>query len=283
LTGEGLDFAAYYDAEKRAAAILRWQQWLADKGDTAKLTFPVQRNRSARGSLNGNTLLATGSARRVFETNPAGETLWSHEIDSWSAEKLPSGNVLIASYSENKVVEVDAKGSVVWSMESISAMTAKPLHGGNFLIADFSGRRAVEVAPEGKRTVWEHATPAECFDADRLSNGNTIFGCPNLVQEVTPAHEVVREWVIPGRLNGFQALPNGNIIVANYGTNKVYEMTPGPDSKTIWELDEPQPCDVFLLPDGSMLVSTAARIIEVGPDRKTIREICKAQYGSARR
>jgi hypothetical protein len=283
LTGENHGYAAYYSAQDRLAAVGRWRKWLNEKGAAAQLKFPVERNSSARGNLHGNTLIATGSARRVFEMTPSNETVFSYEIDSWSAEKLSSGNVLIASYSQNLVVEVDMAGKDVWKMDSISAMTAKPLHGGNYLIADFSGRRVLEVSREGKRTVWEHKTPAECFDADRLPNGNTIVGCPNLVQEITPDHEVVRSWDIPGRLNGFQALPNGNIIVANYGTNKVYELTPPPESKTLWELDESQPCDVFLLPDGNMLVSTAARIIEVGPDRKTIREICKAQYGSARR
>jgi hypothetical protein len=283
LTGENLGFAAYFDQPQRADSVGRWKLWLADNSTDAKLTFPVEQNRSARGNLNGNTLIATGSARRVYEVTPGGETLWTYEIDSWSAEKLQSGNVLIASYSQNKVVEVDGQGQEVWSMESISAMTAKPLHNGNYLIADFSGRRVVEVSREGKRIVWEHVTPEECFDADRLANGNTIYGCPNMVQEVTPDRKLVREWSIAGRLNGFQALPNGNIIVANYGANKVYELTPPPDSKTLWELDESQPCDVFLMPDGNMLVTTASRIIEVGPDRKTVREIGKAQYGSARR
>jgi hypothetical protein len=159
-------------------------------------------------------------------------------------------------------------------------MTAKPLANGNFLISDFNGKRVVEMARD-KSIVWEQPTEQECFDSDRLPNGNTIFGCPNLVREVTPEHELVREWKIEGRLNGFQALPSGNILVANYGAGEVYELTP--DGRRVWSFKEPSPCDVFRLPEGSTLISTGARIIEIGPDDKLIRVICDAQYGSARR
>lgn len=284
LTGETQGFANHSPQAERSEAIARWQDWLQDEAPTARLQFPVRRRRGGRGSLNGNTLVATGSARRVFELNPSGTEVWHYNgIDAWSAEKLPNGNVLIASYSDHKVIEVDAEGKVVWSLESvgaISAMTAKPLASGNILVADFTGRRVVEFARD-RHVVWEHKTPDECFDADRLANGNTIIGCPNVIQEVAPDHTVVHEWPVSGRLNGFCALPNGNVIVANYGANTVYEMKP--DGSTAWELSEPQPCDVFQLPDGGLLVATASRVVEVSADHKVVREICKAQYGSARR
>jgi hypothetical protein len=64
LTDENFGFAAYLNAEQRADSVGRWKTWLAESGDSAELTFPVRHLRSARGNLNGNTLIA--SSRRFF-------------------------------------------------------------------------------------------------------------------------------------------------------------------------------------------------------------------------
>lgn len=279
LTGKQFSFASYDEPAKRAEGVTQWKKWLADEGGAAKLQFPLVRRQSARGDLRGNTLIATGSGNRVFEMDPSGKEVWSFAIDAWSAEKLNSGNVLIASYTTNRLIEVDPSGKVAWEFGTLNAMKAKPLLDGNILVTDFGGHRVLEVNRK-KAIVWEHKTPTECFDADRLTNGNTIFGCPNLVREITPDGKTVNEWTISGRLNGFQALESGNILVANYGESKVVELSR--DNKVLWEFAEPQPNDVFRLPNGRMLISTASRVIEVGPDRKLLREISKAQYGSAR-
>jgi hypothetical protein len=281
LTGQKFEYAAYETGEARAAAIKKWATWVAGDGQTAELTFPVPRYSGARGDLAGHTLVTTGSRNEVKQIDPAGKTVFSFPIDAWSAEKLPSGNILISSYGSNRVIEVEfATKKVVWEHNGINAMKTKPLENGNILISDFNGHRVIEMA-RNKEIVWEQPTEQECFDCDRLPNGNTIFGCPNFVREVTPDHKLVREWKIDGRLNGFQALPSGNILVANFGRSEVVELTP--DAKQVWRLEEPQPCDVFRLADGNMLVSTQRRIIEVAPDGKVLKVICEAQYGSARR
>jgi hypothetical protein len=165
-------------------------------------------------------------------------------------------------------------------MEGINAMRAKPLPGDRFLVADFNGKRVLEIDRD-KRIVWEQPTVGECFDCDRLANGNTIYGCPNLICEITPDGREVRQWKIGGRLNGFQVLDDGNLLIANYGENKVQEITP--DGKVVWAFSEPQPSDVFRTPTGETLISTARRIVELSADRKTQKEICEAQYGAARR
>jgi len=280
LTGQYMGFAAYEPAEQRYAAAKKWSTWVANEADDAQLTFPVPRRHSARGDLGGDTLVSTGSKGKVRLFDPSGKEIWSHPIRAWSAEKLQNGNILIASYSSNKVIEVNPENDkVVWEYDGVNAMTAKPLAGGNFLISDFSGKRVLEVN-RSKEVVWEQSTGQECFDSDRLPNGHTMFGCPNYVREVTPEGELVREWKIDGRLNGFQALPSGNILVANFGQGEVVELTP--EGERVWEFKEPSPCDVFRLPSGNTLISTQKRIIEISPDDEIVREICPAHYGSAR-
>lgn len=280
LTGENFQYVPHEAQEQRRLAAARWKQWVATNGASAKLHYPLPQSSSARGALNGNTLVSTGSKGKVMEIDPRGNTVWTFNLAANSAEKLPGGNILAASYSAKKVVEADRAGNVVWELSGPSAMNAKPLLNGNFLIADFAGRRVIEVDRK-KRIVWQCKTDAECFDADRLPNGNTIYGCPNQICEVTPDGDTVHQWEIPGRLNGFQALANGNVLVANYGQSKVYELTR--DGNVVWEMAEPKPCDVFLLDNGNMLVSTASRIIEVDQDKKVLRVLSEARYGSARR
>ncbi|QDU95716.1 outer membrane protein assembly factor BamB family protein [Lignipirellula cremea] len=279
-TGQYFAYQPHKPPAEQVSHLTQWRDWLAEHGADAELRFPLGQFRDGRGDLGGNTLVATGSAGKVLELDPSGKIVWSFDISSWSAEKLPNGNVLIASYASNRVVVVDREGKVVWEMPSINAMTARPLRGGNFLLADFNGNRVIEVN-EAKATVWEHKTPDNCFDAFRLPSGNTIFGCPNLVQEVSADGELVREWKIPGRLNGFQPLPNGNLLIANYGEGKITELSPS--GKVLWEFAETGPCDVFRLADGGMLVTTSSHVIEVGPDLKVVKEIVKSNYGSARR
>jgi hypothetical protein len=279
-TGESFGYAPYDAADKRAAAVARWKSWLSEKGASAEMKLPLVPPRLARGDLHGNTLLTLGSLGRVEERDPTGKVVWSYPLAAWSAEKMSSGNVLIGSYNANVVVEVDSAGKIVWEMTGINAMRAKPLPGDRILIADFNGKRVLEVDRD-KHVVWEQPTVAECFDCDRLANGNTVYGCPNRICEITPDGKVIRDLAINGRLNGLQALDDGNILVANYGENRVSELTP--DGKVVWEFSEPQPCDVFRTPTGETLISTARRIIELGADKKTVREICEAQYGAARR
>ncbi|MCA9267337.1 MAG: PQQ-binding-like beta-propeller repeat protein, partial [Planctomycetales bacterium] len=266
LTGRFMGYAAYESAAARHEAVKKWSTWIADEGKTAALTFPVPRHSGARGDLAGNTLIATGSKGEVFELDPSGKRLWVHPIDSWSAEKLQDGDVLIASYTANKVIVVEpTTQKVVWEFAGLNAMTAKPLANGNFLVSDFRGKRAVEIA-RNKQIVWEQALEQECFDCDRLPSGNTICGSPNFVREYTHDHKLVREWKIEGRLNGFQALPNGNVLVANFGKSEVVELTP--DGKQLWRVAEPGPCDVYRLPSGATLISTQQRVIEVDAEGK---------------
>ncbi|MCR9119226.1 MAG: PQQ-binding-like beta-propeller repeat protein [bacterium] len=280
LTGESIPFAAYEEAEKRSEMQAQWREWVTENGNSAKLSFPVARQLSGRGDLAGNTLVSTGSRGVVLELDPTGKQVWSYPIDAWSAEKLPNGNVLIGSYGNNKVIEVDSGGNVKWELTGVNAMNAKPLANGNYLIADFSGNRVMEVNPS-KKTVWEVDTPENCFDCDRLPNGNTIAGCPNVIVEYAPDKSEVRRWKIAGRLNGFHALPSGNLLIANYGAGKVMELDA--DGKEVWSFAEAGPCDVFQLPTGKILVTTQSRVIELQADRKTVKQITTSNYGSARR
>ncbi|QDU31313.1 hypothetical protein ETAA8_64660 [Anatilimnocola aggregata] len=279
LTGQEFDYSPYAAAAERQATMARWREWLAGPGTQVVLQPPQRLAVHARGSLNGHTLIATGGMGKVCELDTDGNITWQLNMQAWSAEKLPGGNVLVASHWENRVCEFDNRGQVVWQLSGVNAIRAKPLPGGRVLIADFGGNRVVE-ADSGGNLVWEHGTPDQCFDAERLHNGNTIFACPNLVREVAPDGSSVRQWTIEGRINSLQVLPSGRLLTANYGQGRVVELDD--ESRVTWEYKIARPSDAFRLPGGRTLITTAEQIVEIDLQGRQIRQISAAVNGGAR-
>lgn len=279
LTGQEFDYSPHAPTAERQVTIARWGEWLAGAGAMAVIQPPQRMAVSGRGNLHGHTLIATGGLGKVSELDANGAVVWSRSMQCWSAEKLPGGNVLLASHWESRVLEVDDRGNVVWQLGSVNAIRAKPLLNGRVLIADFGGNRVVEVDRRGA-VVWEHATPDQCFDAERLVSGNTIFACPNLVREVAPDGSSVRQWTIEGRINSLQVLPSGRLLTANYGQGRVVELDE--QGQVTWEFKIPRPSDAFRLPGGRTLITTAEQILEIDLQGRQIRQISAAVNGGAR-
>lgn len=278
-TGHEVDYSPFSAAEQRQLAQTHWREWLVGPGAVAVIQPPARISVHARGNLAGHTLIATGGLGKVSELDERGNVVWQHALQAWSAEKLPGGHILVASHWESRVAELDERGNVVWQLAGINAIRAKPLPGGRVLIADFAGQRVVEADQRGT-VVWEHATPDQCFDAERLAGGNTIFACPNLLREVSPGGGKVREWTIEGRANSLQVLPSGRLLVANYGQGRVVELDDS--GRVTWEHKIARPSDAFRLPGGRTLITTAEQIIEVDLQGRLIREISAAVNGGAR-
>ena len=66
--------------------------------------------------------------------------------------------------------------------------------GGSTLIADSGNNRILEVA-FGGATLWQYSTGGQCYDADRLSSGNTLISVGASIIEVNPAG--VAAWSYP--------------------------------------------------------------------------------------
>lgn len=279
LVGRDFGYPAYGDTAMREQAATEVQRWLAAEGANAPLTFPVAEPVIVRGDLAGNTLVAAGNLGYVVELDTKGIEVWRYPIVAWGAEKLPNGNVLIASYQSNQVLEINKHGTIVWNRTGLNAMRAKPLADGHILVADFGGHRVLELN-EDHQDIWSVKTPDNCFDAERLPNGNTVFCCPNLVREVDSEGQTVRDLAIEGRANSIQVLANGRWLVANFGKGQVQEYDR--DGKLVWTFAESNPCDAFRLRSGKTLVASNRRGIEIASDGKTIREIIPTQYGCVR-
>ena len=282
LTDESFGFIAYSKPDDRKAALEKWKTWLADKGSTAKLKFPLKPFSGSGSYLNGNTLIAMGYRNTVIEIDSSGKDIWTYNNSQgcWSAEKLSNGDVLIAEYSAGRVVQVDRDKNIVWEFRCASPLNAKGLPNGNVLVGEYGGQRVKEVDRD-KNVVWDHKARTSVCDVHRLLNGNTLIAELNRIVEVTPDSKEVWEFGLnQGQFYGCQPLPNGNVLVANLN-GKVVEVTR--DKKTVWEHTVPSACDVFRLPNGNTLITNNSTSIEVTPDKKTVWSRGNFSYGTARR
>jgi hypothetical protein len=141
--------------------------------------------------------------------------------------------------------------------------------------------RAVELDKTGQK-VWEVKLGQEqCFDAERLENGNTLVATPTSLIEFRPNQEKVRVWPQAGRVNSVQVLSTGNFLVANHGLNAVMELNRQGD--VLWRHAELGVSEAFQAEDGSFLLTSDRRSVELSPDRKQVRQLHGAGYGSARK
>ncbi|MFM7073198.1 MAG: PQQ-binding-like beta-propeller repeat protein [Planctomycetota bacterium] len=234
----------------------------------------------ARASLGEHTLIATGTRGIAIELDGGGKEKWRVPFRAWSAERLEGGATLLASVEEQAVVEVDREGQVLWRYAPVAATRAKPLANGNVLVVDYPGGRVLELGRD-QSIRWQQKIDEPCFDAERLDNGHTLIATANLIQEFAFDGVVVWQWQVRGRLNGLQSLPDGRILVANYGANEVAELDN--DGRITRRIAEPQPSDAFRLPNGHTLVATATRVVEFNDMGELLRVLATARYGSARR
>ena len=260
-----------------------WHSWCDAHGQESPLHFPVGRSFTARGSLQGGMLYATGSLGKIVLADRAGDKIWEYEMPAWSAEKLRNGNILIASFDREEVREVTLDNRVVWRWNEPGSrpIRAKPLPNGNILVADYDGRRVFELG-ESRKKVWEITLGDDnCFDAERMENGNTLVATPTALIEFHPNKEKVKTWPLSGRINSVQVLPSGNFLVANHGESMVLEMNR--QGNVLWRYPEQGASEAYRTEDGHYLITSDRRCIEVSPDRSRVRVLHNATYGSARR
>jgi hypothetical protein len=154
------------------------------------------------------------------ETHPI--TLQDHRAE-WThgntVAETADGNLLVSFRNISTVVMIErATGNIIWKLGSpplAQQHDPRPLANGNVLIFDNGTHRrdnpatfsrVIEVDPRTSEIVWEYIDKSlfEFFSpyisgAQRLPNGNTLIceGCHGRLFEVTPAGEVVWEYVSP--------------------------------------------------------------------------------------
>ena len=185
---------------------------------------------------NGNYLFTTGHG--VQEVTGTKRVVFNYQSKSeiYACQRLANGNTFIGECNAGRLLEVDCAGHVVKELKLLVEGTdggsgymrnARCLANGNYLVAHYHAELVKEYDPQG-RVVREIPAVGRPHSVCRLPNGNTLISCGDAVGgarifEVDPEGKPV--WQVQGDelpgislkfIAGFQRLPDGNTIFANW-------------------------------------------------------------------
>ena len=196
-TSPAVSLGAAADAE-RAKARDAWTAWWRQNGPAVDLAKAGLEQRSL-----GMTLIVAvngyGGNGRVWEIGPDHKTRWElRDVGGpFDAVVLPGRRVLIAEYSAHRVTERDLDGKLIWEHKVENApLLCHRLPGGVTLIA--TNYEIMEVTREGKRTVLHKDAGGQIVSAQRLRNGNLLYGSyGGEIVELDRAGKPVRRFSFP--------------------------------------------------------------------------------------
>ena len=215
---------------------------------------------------NGNVLIAWTEEAKEFQRDK--KMVWSYKKSAenkelGTVERLETGHTLITELGPKpRLIEVDQQGKIVVEFPlqpetdnaHMQTRMARKLASGSYLVPHLLAFKVKEYSADGK-VLGEIKTDLESlggrkaenwpFTAIRLQNGNTLVNLThgNKTVEFDAKGEVV--WQVSNEdfaekpfadPCGGQRLPNGNTVIASYGTRgdiKVFEVTR--DKKMVWK------------------------------------------------
>jgi hypothetical protein len=208
----------------------------------------------------GNLLFNTGHG--VKEVTRGKDVVFDYESKSsiYACQRLPDGSTFIGECNSGRLLEVRRDGSIAKEVRLLPPgadgggafmRNARRLPNGNYLVAHYGLDVVREYDPAG-RLVREIPAPGGPHTAIRLPGGDTLISCadhPNglpRVFEVDPEGKTV--WSVDSRdlpgislkfVAGFQRLPNGNTVMANWlghghfgEAPQIIEVTP--QQRVVW-------------------------------------------------
>jgi HEAT repeat protein len=269
LAGERAPRAPEDNADSRKKSSADWAAWWkanAPKADLARLANSHQH-------LLGFTVICEHNTGKITELGRDRKPRWSFAgtqspVDAWV---LPNNRVVVAEYGRQLVTERDLKGAIIWQKQlNGSPRNVQRLPNGHILIAtDF---QVVEVDRTGKevftlKNLQPLVGPGQLTGAYKSRKGNYICMTQNGRCVTFDANGKELKSFLTNRNNAWMdLLPNGRILLAQNGGNKVAEYDP--DGKLLLELDVQQVSMVTGLPNGNFLAAShsSGRVVEM--DRK---------------
>jgi hypothetical protein len=185
---------------------------------------------------NGDFLFNTGHG--VQEVTRANQIVFNYQSKSeiYACQRLANGHTFIGECNAGRLLEIDVAGSVVKELKLLPEgvdgghgymRNARCLANGNYLVAHYNAQVVREYDPQG-RVVREIPAAGRPHSVCRLPNGNTLISCGDAkggarIFEVDPQGKTI--WQAQGDelpgvslkfVAGFQRLPNGNTVLANW-------------------------------------------------------------------
>jgi hypothetical protein len=182
-----------------------------------------------------------------------------------ACQRLPNGNTFIGECNGARLLEIEPGGKIAKEVRLLPPgqdgghlymRNARCLKDGNYLVAHYGDQVVREYDQDGK-TVATIPAAGGPHSVARLPNGNTLISCGDMpggsrIFEVDKSG--TRVWQIqdgdlPGVslkfLGGFQRLPNGNTLIANWLGHGQFGQAPHllevtPDKRVVWTFSDHQ-------------------------------------------
>jgi hypothetical protein len=249
-----------------------WLGWWKDHADKIDL------GRLDRTDLLGYTMVVLLDKGKVMELGPNNQVRW--EVSDLQfpldVQYLPGDRILVAEGQGGRVTERNFKGEILWKYEIASPLMAQRLPNGNTFIT--AANQMVEVDPKGKQ-VFSHVRDngSGFMRGKKLPNGDIacVLDEGRFVRMDAKGKEL-ETFPIDIQTSGgrIEVLPNGRVLVPQFSTGKVVEVTP--DGKVQWEVMAPfdKPIAALRLPNGNTLVTSMPhfRAVELDRDGKVVWE-----------
>ncbi|MBI1916373.1 MAG: HEAT repeat domain-containing protein [Planctomycetes bacterium] len=271
-----------------------WRAWWQKRGDALDLS------RVAKGGRRPGLVLASwGSTHRnlvtvgaVWLVGCSGGPRLEVRIGLLAQDMhlLPGGRLLLAEWGPGtyirragnvtihdagRITIRDAEGQVLWRYETKWPNSCSPLAGGNLLVA--GGGVVTEVSPPTGQTVWSHifaygrqGVPSLSYP-QRLPNGNFVGfaeldrGRVDLVETDPEGARVVKQVTVQDTIRETERIKVSNgrtYLLAGSAWDGVIREIDG-SGKTVWKSRPLYANDVALLNDGTLVVATGKRVVEI--------------------
>ena len=229
-------------------------------------------------------------------TVSAGRLDPSFEVDIYDPAKAWNGTTIFADNHDRdapRIVQLNMKGEIIWehAVPSHLRRYTNPGFDVELLPTDtilfvLPGKGIYEINRNGK-IVWSHLDPKVSHDADRLSNGNTLYAFGNedqkadaQVKEVDSGGRLVWSWHARNEFdkppyqnthyqgwthtNAVTRMANGHTLISPRNFNCLVEVDPrGKTVRVIGEDYLAHQHDPEVLPNGNILVANHQRPHEV--------------------
>jgi len=212
---------------------------------------------------NGNLLFNTDHGVMEVTREKAVVFKYASASEIHGCQRLANGNTLVGECNAGRVREIDPAGKCAFELRLLPEGTdgghnymrnVRKLANGNYLVCHYALEAVREYDAKGT-VVTEIAAPGGARSAARLPNGNTVVTCGDL-KKASMIFEADKDgktvWKVehdelPGvslkLAAGFQRLPNGNTVIANFighgelgKAPHVIEVTP--DKKVVWTFQD---------------------------------------------
>ena len=255
------------EAFARRKARDAWAAWWKANGTMVDLT-----KLHTRPPLLGYTLIVLLDEGEVLELGKKNQVRWDIKdlLFPLDAQVLPGDRVLVAEYQGRKITERNQRGEVLWEVPvEAGPLVGQRLPNGNTFIAT-----AIEVfeIDRDRKVVFSHPFTGneQVMKAVKLPRGDVVCLTTGLRVVRIDASGKEQESFPVGlgqKLHGgrIDVLPNGHVLIPQYGENKVAEYDRS--GREVWKVTIDQPVAAVRLANGNTLVTTMAQNRAVEFDR----------------